>query len=271
MKLNKIPHANAFTILSLLMTLMFSGCATGDLFGNFNLMSPAQEQEMGDNIARQIAEEKTIITDPEINQYINAIGERISAVSRNPERVYNFYVIEEPSINAFAIPGNHLYIHTGLIEASNTEAELASVMAHELGHSEERHPTEQLSRAMGTQMLMEIVLGERANQAVQTAANLAMRGGLSSYSRSAELQADRIAVRLLSNSGYDPNALVSFFGKLAELEAQQGGGGGASLFASHPPTQERINAANNLIQQLQPVPSQTSLVGGLESIKAKLQ
>lgn len=252
--------------------LLLCSCATTDLLGNFNLVSPSQEAKLGLDISGQIAQEKEIIEDPDIHGFINGIGSKLVAASTNPNGNYTFLVIKDDTVNAFAIPGGFLYVQTGLINAAENEAEIAAVMAHELGHAEQRHPTESLSRQMGAQMVMDIVLGKDAGPYKQQAANLLMAGGISAYSRSAELQADEIAVYVLNRAGYDPKALVSFFEKLVALEQQSGAGGGMTLFASHPPTQERINTAKKLIASFGAVRSSANqLVGGFEGVQQKVK
>lgn len=253
-----------------LLPLSFSGCATGDLLGNFNLISPAEEQQLGQQIAAQIARDNAIVADPQVTGYINSIGQRLVDASMKPSAGYQFYVIEDESVNAFAIPGNHLYVQTGLIMAAETENELAAVMAHELAHAEQRHPTERLSRQMGAEMIAGMLLGRDSGAGVQQAAGMLVAGGISAYSRSAELQADEIAVYLMNRAGYDPRGLTSFFEKLVALE-QQAGGGGRSLFATHPPTPERIRAATQMIESFGAARSaNTALVGGLDAVKARV-
>jgi predicted Zn-dependent protease len=232
----------------LTLLLFLSACATGDMLGNFNLISPEEEQQLGAQLHQSITQQSNIIQDPAVQSYVEAVGGRLAAVSQDPNRGYQFHVIEDPGVNAFAIPGGHLYVQTGLIQAAESEAELASVMAHELGHAEERHPTERLSRTYGTQMLLNMVLGENPGQLQAIAGNLIATGGISAYSRSAENEADRIGVYLLNRAGYDPGALASFFEKLAQLEQQSGGPAGSTFFSTHPPTPDRIANVNALIQ-----------------------
>ncbi|MBI1387444.1 MAG: M48 family metalloprotease [bacterium] len=261
---------NRLTIAALLAAVCW-GCATGDLLGDFNLISPQEEVQLGNNLAQEILSQKKQVNDTEVNGFINAIGQKLTAVSMNPNANYHFYVIEDPEVNAFAIPGGHLFVQTGLIQAADNEAEIAAVMGHELGHAEQRHPTESLSRQMGAQMVAQMVLGENSAPLLKTAASLMMSGGISAYSRSAETQADEISVYLLNRAGYDPGALVSFFKKLAALEQQSGGAGMGALFASHPPTPDRIAAAEKLIASFGEFKQQkTQLVGGLASVKQKL-
>ena len=114
-------------------------CATTDLLGNFNLISPSEEAKLGSDIAGQIASEKPIVDNPDIRGYIETIGAKLVAASSKPGNSYTFLVVKDDTVNAFAIPGGYLYVQTGLISAAENEAEIAAVMAHELGHAEQRH------------------------------------------------------------------------------------------------------------------------------------
>lgn len=245
-----------------------------DMLGNFNMISPSQEQQLGVQLSDQITKESHVLQDAEINNYIQAIGNKLVAASKKPDEQYAFHVVDDKSVNAFAIPGGHLYVHTGLIAAAESEAELAAVMAHELGHAESRHPTKSMSRAMGMQMISGMILGKEPGQMQSAAANLITNGGISAYSRSAENEADSIAVYLLNRSGYDPYAMVSFFEKLLEIEQREGGGGsiGMSLFASHPDTVDRINQVKLLIQSFGSERSSgVEIIGGFNKIKTKVK
>ncbi len=260
-------------IFPILLIGMVSGCRTMDMLGDFNLISPTEEQQLGVQLSDQISKESHVLQDGEINNYIQAIGNKLVAASMKPGDEYTFNVVDDKSVNAFAIPGGHLYVHTGLIAAADSEAELAAVMAHELGHAESRHPTKSMSRAMGMQMISDMVLGKEPGQMQSAAANLLANGGISAYSRSAENEADSIAVYLLNRSGYDPNAMVTFFEKLLEIERREGGGGsiGMSLFASHPDTVDRISQVKSLVQSFgDKRASSLEIIGGFNTIKNKV-
>ena len=121
-------------------------------------------------------------------------------------------------------------------------------MAHELGHAEERHPTERLSATYGTKMLLGMIFGESPGQLQQLAGTLIATGGISAYTRSMEREADEIGVYLLNRAGYDPNGMTQFFSKLERLEQQSSAPTGAALFSTHPATPERIQNVTALIQ-----------------------
>lgn len=250
-----------------------AGCTTTGLLGDFNIISPQQEMKLGEELHQELSQQN-MMTDPDINAYIQSIGQKLISVSQTPNETYYFYVLHDNQVNAFAIPGNRMYVYTGLIAHAETEAELAGIMGHELGHSIRRHPTQSMSRQMGTQILMDIVLGQSPGEKTRIASSLLANGGLSAYSRGAELEADQIACNLLFRSGYDPNGLVTFFEKLQALEQQRQSGflDFSKLFASHPPTTERINAAHGLIMTFGNTQNyQSELTGKFSSIQSKIQ
>ncbi len=256
-------------LFPLFLLTFFLGCATTDFLGNFNLISASEEKQLGMQLSDQIQKESKEIVDKNIVGYVQAIGQKLVSVSQKPGEPFTFHVLLDPSVNAFAIPGGHLYVNTGLIEAAASEAELAAVIGHELGHAESRHPTENMSRALGAQIVAGLILGKEPGALQQAAAGLIANGGLSAYSRSAEREADLIAVYLLNRAGYDPNAMVTFFEKLLEIEKQQGGGSiGISLFSSHPDTVERIDNTRKTIASFGNERSTAQeIVGGFQSIQ----
>ncbi|MDX9754209.1 MAG: M48 family metallopeptidase [bacterium] len=258
--------------LGIFITLFLSACSTTDMMGGFNLISPEQEMTLGQELSQSIAQQEKIITDKPVNDYVTQIGQRLVAASNAAGQPRYFYVLQKDEVNAFAIPGGHVYVHTGLIEAADNEAEVAAVIAHELAHAERRHPTQQLSRQIGTQMVMDLVFGKNAGQLQQTAASLVATSGISAYSRSAEFEADAIGTTMLNQAGYDPAAMATFFNKLAMMERQAGVGETRNFFATHPPTQDRIQAVENLVAsfgaQRSTKPSQ---VGDFNGLKAQIK
>lgn len=229
-----------------------------------------EEIELGNELKRQVEEGVTLVEDAFVVDYVKGVGEIVLANSPyEPPVPVEFSVVQDESINAFAIPGGHVYVHTGLIDAAEDEAELAGVMAHELGHVIWRHGAKQLSRAMTAQMVQQVVLGEEASAGAQLLGQLLAAGTLTSYSRDAEFEADDVAVPTLRSAEYDPAAIVTFFQTLNEASGSTSGM--AAWFASHPPTPERIARAESMISNLEsPGPSHRP-INQLRKVQARLQ
>lgn len=219
-------------------TFLAAGCA----------ISQQQELAMGSQYASEINNELPIVNDAAANQYINALGNRIASHGSRGIR-YQFYIVNSDVVNAFAVPGGYVYVNRGLIERASNTSELAGVLAHEIGHVEERHSVEQLERAQQANVgltLAYVLLGRNPGGVEQTAINVG--GGLyfARFSREAESEADADAVPLLVASGINPNGLVTFFQKLlADQQRQSSAVDG--WFSTHPTTQDRISSVRTLI------------------------
>ena len=189
-----------------------------------------------------------------ISAYVNDLGQRLAKVSEMPDLKWTFTVLDDPIINAFALPGGYIYISRGLITLAENEAELAAVLGHEIGHVTARHTAQRYSQSVLTGVgatILGVVVGGPAGDI----ANYAGQAYLAGYSRDHEMEADMLGIRYMTKLGYDPKASASFFKKLAdhtELEARMKGGKGQqshySIFASHPDTRKRIAASTKIAQ-----------------------
>ena len=227
----------------LLMVLFVSACA----------VSTQREIEIGAQYSAQINRQLPIVTDATVQRTINLIG---NDIARHGHRglTYKFFVVDAKQVNAFALPGGYVYVNRGLIERTDNFSELAGVLAHEIGHVEERHGAEQMERAQKTNVglnLAYILLGRSPGGLERAAVNLG--GGLyfASHSREAEREADQGAVPLLVAARIEPNGLVTLFEKLL-AEQKRSPGTVEQWFATHPTTQDRIDAARAEVQQLSP-------------------
>ena len=235
---------------ALLLTLAVAGCGSGGGLGDLNLISLEQEWQMGQQLSQEIARRVRLVNDPEANAYINRLGQALVSSTEMGRLPWQFHIVADGDINAFNIPGGHVYINTGLIAAADNASELAGVMAHEIAHGVERHATEQMTKAYGLEFLAAMLLGGRPNQLGQIAAQIAGTGALASFSRDAERQADRLGTRMMAQAGYDPRGMVTMFEEL--LRMRQGGSRNsvAQFFSTHPLTEDRIRDVNREIQQL---------------------
>lgn len=230
------------------LALMISGCGSGGL-GNFNLMSLEEEWRLGQQLSQNINSQVRLVNDPEANAYITRLGQALVSQTEMGQLPWQFHIINDPSVNAFNIPGGHVYVHTGLIAAADNASELAGVMAHEIAHGVERHGTEQMTKAYGLEMIATVLLGQSTNQLATIAAQIAGTGALASFSRDDEREADRLGTRMMARAGYNPRGMVTMFEKLMRM-SQGRQSSVAQFFSTHPLTQSRINEVNAEIQKL---------------------
>src|SRR3954469_128818 len=218
-------------------------------------LSPTMERRLGESIMLEIrSREPSYVEDPEVSEYLGKMGARLSQVMAGARYDFEFFVIRDPSINAFALPGGFVGVHTGLVNASDTESELAAVLGHELSHVTQRH----ISRMFGQQEQMQIpvlaalaaalVLGMRRPDLAAGAMAATQGAAISaqlSYSRDFEREADRVGLDAMSSAGYDPRAMAVFFEKLQRATRVMDDGSMPGYLRSHPVTVERIADAQN--------------------------
>ena len=217
-------------------------------------VSQQQEIDMGRQYAAEINRQLPIVDDPQVHRYINSLGSLIQRQPGNRDIPYTFYVVNIDEINAFAVPGGFVYINRGLIERTDNLAELAGVVAHEIGHVEARHSAEMMEKMQATQVgvgIASILLGVPPEGAAGTAVNIGANLYFARHSRQAELEADAIAVRLLPPVGIDPGGIVTFFKELLE-ERERSPSTLEQWFSTHPLTEERIAGVRELIRELPP-------------------
>jgi predicted Zn-dependent protease len=214
-------------------------------------ISRQQEVQMGQEYSAEINRQLPMVNDASINQYINNLGRSI-AQRGNRQYNYNFYVVNAAQINAFAVPGGHVYVNRGLVERTRNMSELAGVLAHEIAHVEQRHGISQMERMQAANLGLTLgyVLLGRAPSGVEEAA-IGVGGNLyfARHSREAENEADAMAVSLLASSGINPNGLTTFFGVLLS-DQQRSPSSVEQWFSTHPLTQDRIENTQSYINQL---------------------
>jgi hypothetical protein len=225
---------------------------TGDgrtlLKPGWNMFSPQQDVELGEQASSEVGRQVVMLNDSRVDKYLNNLGQRLAAHAPGYEFPYAFKTVNDRGINAFALPGGHVYINRGVIEAAANEAQLAGVMAHEAAHVALRHGTNQASKASAAQMPLAILaglLGSNSTGAAlaQLGAGFTVNSILLKYSRDAESQADLMATQILFDAGYDPRAMGQFFGKI-------GGSNGVAFFNSHPNPDRRIESVNEEVARL---------------------
>jgi predicted Zn-dependent protease len=212
-----------------------------------------REVAIGNQIAMQINAQVPLVQDVPLNLYINDLGRLIARHGSRPDLAYHFYIVDTPALNAFALPGGHIYVNRGLIERTSTVSELAGILAHEIGHVAARHGAENLQRQMRTRsmarVMYQLVLG-REPLLNQEAIDLGGAMWQARHSRADEQEADQLAVRYLVQSGVDPRGMLSLFSTLWEEEQRIPGNVAVSWFSTHPGTDQRMAATRAQIRAL---------------------
>ncbi|MFQ6081753.1 MAG: M48 family metallopeptidase [Candidatus Aminicenantia bacterium] len=225
----------------------------------FNLMSKETEIEYSQQIVKDIEQEVEILDDPVSNRYITYLGERIVRNTHLKHLVkdydWSFKIINSSVVNAFATLGGKIYINRGLIEKAESEAELAGVVGHEIGHVMGRHISQQISKIALMNLLVQagtLIIGGEGKKILsdifKTAGGIGTFFASLKYSRDAEREADYLAVQNVHDAGIDPRGMVTFFYRLLEIEKEKG----ASIWwlSTHPPTQERTEWVTFHIENL---------------------
>ncbi|HQC30095.1 MAG TPA: M48 family metalloprotease, partial [Methylotenera sp.] len=241
------------------------------------VFTPLDEQRIGEQILREVSVSDEVVQDVEVIDYLNALGNKLAAASTDKQQKFNFFVVNDTSINAFAMPGGVIGVHTGLFLAANSESELASVLGHEIGHVTQRH----LARMVAAQkydtikniagfalaLLVARANPELASGAMTTASAVGVQNQLD-YTREHEREADRVGLQIISNAGFDVRGMPAFF-KTLQHGSRFSEGGAPSFLRTHPLTGERIADVANRVEQMpyRQVPDSAEF----QYVKAKLQ
>lgn len=219
----------------------------------FNLFSKDQDIQLGREAAAQVEKQMEVVNNPELQNYINRLGQKLAAQPQAGGFPYTFKVVNDPSINAFALPGGPMFINTGLFKAADNEAQLVGVMAHEMSHVALRHGTNQASKANLIQIPAALAgavfgggNGSMLGQLAQLGIGLGANSVLLKFSRTDENQADLNGAQIMASAGYNPIELARFFEK---LEAQ-GGHGGPQFLSDHPNPGNRVKSVQDEIRQM---------------------
>jgi predicted Zn-dependent protease len=226
---------------------------------------------VGKQAAAEVEREVQLINDPVVTEYINRLGQNIVRNSDATQFTFTFKVVDSDEVNAFALPGGFSYVNSGLILAADDEAELVGVMAHEIAHVAARHASENNSKATLLQIAMipaVILTGGVAGTAIQQVGQIALPVQMFKFSRGAEKEADFLGLEYMYLSGYDPAATISFFEKLQAKESSRKVN---SLFASHPPTPDRVELEKKHIELVLPDKDQYIVTTSeFDKVKARL-
>ncbi|HEY7209752.1 MAG TPA: M48 family metallopeptidase [Bryobacteraceae bacterium] len=246
--------------------------AIGDrnVSGKVNFYSLEREIALGKAMAQQVQQQSKVINDPVVSEYVNRIGQNL--VRNSDAKVpFTIKVLEDPTVNAFALPGGFFFVDSGLILKSDNEAELAGVMAHEIAHVAARHGTRQATRGEIAQLatIPLIFMGGAAAYGIYEASGLIIPMSFLKFSRGFESEADYLGIQYLYKTGYDPTAFVDFFEKVQTLEKRRPGTIG-KLFSTHPPTDDRIKRSQDEIAGLKPRPEYVVTTSEFNDVKLRL-
>ncbi len=222
------------------------------------VLTPLDERRIGEQIMRDVSTSDEVVQDVEIIDYLNNLGNRLVSASSDKQQKFNFFVVQDNSINAFAMPGGVVGVHTGLILATNNESELASVLGHEIGHVTQHHMARMLASqkydtfkniaGIALALLVARANPDLASGALTTSAAVGIQNQLD-YTRDHEREADRVGLQILDSGGFDVRAMPAFFTTL-QRGTRFAEGGAPSFLRTHPLTSERIADVANRVSQM---------------------
>jgi beta-barrel assembly-enhancing protease len=242
-----------------------------DVGKGVNFYSIEKEIALGKQMAQEVERQAKIVDDPIVAEYVNRIGQNL--VRNSDAKVpFTIKVIDSEEINAFALPGGFFFVNTGILLNADNEAEMAGVMAHEIGHVAARHGTRQATRGEIAQIgsiVPLIAVGGMAGYGIYQAMGLIVPMGFLKFSRNFESEADLLGIEYMYKSGYDPGAFVDFFEKVQSQEKRKPGTM-SKLFSSHPPTDDRIKHSQEIIQKyLKAKPEYVVSTSEFETVKTR--
>lgn len=230
-----------------------AACATNPATGEreLSLIGEGQEIAMGREADQDVQASIGVYEDPALQRYVDQVGQRLAALSERPDLPWTFRVADDPAVNAFALPGGFIYVTRGLLATLNSEAELAAVMGHEIGHVTARHAVNRISRAqlaglgLGIGMILSPELAQFGDLA-----NLGLNLLFLKYSRDDERESDVLGLRYMQNSGYHPDAMVDVFSQLERASELGESKRVPGWLATHPAPEERGRRAADMIAAL---------------------
>lgn len=241
---------NTMATLAVAVLFALSCATTGVNRGDFNLISLEEEWQIGAQLERDLAKQLELVRNGNAVSYLNRVGNAIVDETELRDAPWKFHLVDDPTVNAFNVPGGHVYVHTGLVEAAPDAAAFAGVLAHEIGHGVARHGTEQLTKAYGFNVIAGLLLGENPALYEQILAQVVGGGAIAKFSRDDEREADGLGVRYSYDAGYDPMGLPRMLEVLLE-QRRRAPGRVEKFFASHPLTEQRIDDTRQMAASLE--------------------
>lgn len=240
----------AFNLFCLFLILLALSCAVNPVTGKkeLSLISEGQEISLGEETDREIRVQYGIYDDPTLEKYVRRVGEELVPHTHRPHLAYHFSILDTPVVNAFAVPGGYVYVTRGILALMNSEAELAAVLGHELGHINARHSVRRMSKLILVQLGLSVggALSETFAK-ISGVASLGIQLLFLKYSRDNERQADRLGVEYSRKSGFNPGEMVNFFASLQRLGDLSKGASLPGFLSTHPLNQERIQNVKGML------------------------
>jgi predicted Zn-dependent protease len=249
-----------FVLLCLLMCAA-GGHAPASARLGFVMMSEEEEIKIGEQVARQVLQQYRPYDNRELQDYVQAVGEKLAALGERPQLKYRFMVLDSEEVNAFAVPGGHIFVTRGLLAYLNSEAELAAVLGHEVGHIAARHAARQQSTAALTDILGKVAAIATGVQGADLLTGLLGTAFVRGYGRDMELEADHLGAEYMARAGYAREALLRVIGVLKDqetFEIEQAREEGRKpqvyhgIFATHPDQDTRLKEAVGVLGELEP-------------------
>ena len=249
------PRRPRFVLAALTAALAATviACATNPATGKreFSLMSEAQEVQLGQEMDPQIKQEMGVYDDAELQRYVSSVGMRLAKASERPNLPWHFTVVDEPAVNAFALPGGYIYVTRGILAFLNDEEQLAGVLGHEIGHVTARHSAQQYTQATSAGVgltLLSIFVPEA--RPFQSLAENALGLLFLKHGRDDEVQADRLGADYTAKTGWDPRGVAGMLRTLARLDEASGSRRGVPNFlATHPAPADRVQQVLAYVQK----------------------
>ncbi|MBK5260042.1 MAG: M48 family metalloprotease [Thermoanaerobaculia bacterium] len=271
---HRVRFARPLVVALALMMSVAAADAQTKVKAGFNLFSAEQDVEIGRQSVAEVERQMPVLTDRQVEDYVNRIGRKLAANAGGPQFPYQFRVVNASDINAFALPGGPVYINRGIIDNARNEGEIAGVMAHEIAHVALRHGTHQASKAYAAQAGLSIlggILGGRTGQNTANIINAVGGFGLNvvflRFSRDLETQADVRGAQILAASGYTPADMVSFFRQLEKVDKAKK----TNWLSDHPAPTDRIARIEKELRLLNVTQAPTQNVAELQQVQSRMR
>jgi predicted Zn-dependent protease len=243
----------ALRLLPLAAATTIAACATNPATGKkeISLMSESQEISLGQQMDAEVRREMGVYNDPELQRYVESVGMKLARASQRPNLPWHFTVVDEPAVNAFALPGGYIYVTRGILPFLKDETQLAGVLGHEIGHVTARHSAQQYTKATTAGLgltLLSIFVPE--TRPLQGAAETALGVLFLKHGRDDEVQADQLGVDYTAKTGWNPEGVAGMLKTLSRLDEASGSNRGVpNWLSTHPAPADRVTQVHAYIQK----------------------